>query len=77
MVESDAVAIKGQKEYAINQKRRGALGKRSRRGGMASKKRQKMGEPSITDNYPPDESFIGVELDARGSVERIYVDEEN
>jgi hypothetical protein len=73
--ESDSVAIKGQKEYAINQKKRGLLGKRSRQGGMANN-RQKFGKASIS-GVPPSASFIGVDMNARGFVERIYLNDEN
>ena len=65
--------MKGQREFAKNQRKRGLLGKRS---GVA-KKRQKLNKTSSISGVPPDGSFIGVEMNARGSVERVYVDDEN
>jgi len=78
-IESDDVAIKGAKEYAINQKRRVLHGKRPRHGVMASNKKQKLsnskGACSLLEGIVPDESFISVDLDSRGMVQRVYLDE--
>ena len=66
IIESDIVAIKGQKEYAINRKRRGIVSNQQR-------KKQKLDKTSMT-SVPADENFIGVDLNASGIVERVYLD---
>lgn len=68
ILESDTVAIKGQKEYATNKRRRGAMGK------QMVNKRQKKENASIS-GIPANEAFIGVDLNARGFVDRIYLED--
>ena len=65
--ESDAAAIKGQMEYAINKKKRASTNR-------PKKKRQKVENTSCT-GVLADDSFIGVDLNARGTIERIFLDD--
>lgn len=67
--ESDKAAIKGQMEYAVNMKRRGLPA-------MQPKKKQKLDKNELV-MLPADESFVGVDLNANGIVERVYLESWN
>ena len=70
-IESDVSAVKGQKEFAMNQRKRNSFGRSFGRNAVTKKRKTS----SLT-GVPPDESFIGVEINSRGFVERIYLDDE-
>lgn len=68
-IETDEGAIKGAKEYALKRAKRPKV---ISRGGL----KQRNGSMASNAGLQPDDRFIGVLLDSKGFVQRVYDDEE-
>lgn len=68
-IETDEGAIKGAKEYALKRSKRPKV---ISRGGL----KQRNGSMASNTGLQPDDRFIGVLLDSKGFVQRVYNDEE-